>query len=44
MRKKGIILTICISTGIGLLSLNAQEVKKFSLKEAQQYALKITTR
>jgi outer membrane protein len=39
MRKTGIIVLICLSMVTGLPALQAQEVKKFSLKEAQQYAL-----
>jgi outer membrane protein len=40
MRKTGIIMMMCIGMMLkGLLMLQAQEVKRFSLEEAQQYAV-----
>jgi outer membrane protein TolC len=40
MQKKRIVLMVCIGILlIGLPAIRAQEVKKFSLKEAQQYAV-----
>jgi len=40
MQKRGIVLIVCICIlGFGYSTIKAQEIKKFSLEEAQRYAL-----